>query len=206
MSDLWHKCAKMTKLERNEATVYIWTIVRSFPAGSLEYSFTGQDFSGDIAGNGAVEYGTREEALAALPAAQAIADALYPDDDLARRLAISNSRDSAASLERLKHLRSAARRAAKATLSQISAALAEEYPTLRGSLPPLPGIDATLDDLRSYPAQAVERAASRISEAYGLGLGSDWAQRHFGMDGDETAALAGHVGKRNALRMTGRIA
>lgn len=46
----------------------------------------------------------------------------------------------------------------------------------------------------TYLARAVTVAASRISEAYGLGAGSAWAERHFGAGGDERAAIAGHTG------------
>jgi len=47
---------------------------------------------------------------------------------------------------------------------------------------------------RRYCERAVQVAASRISECYGLGVGSEWAERHFGAEGDERAALAGHIG------------
>lgn len=35
---------------------------------------------------------------------------------------------------------------------------------------------------RYFLREAVAVAASRISEAYGMGLGEDWAMRHFGPD------------------------
>ena len=47
---------------------------------------------------------------------------------------------------------------------------------------------------RQFLADAVRAAAIRISECYGLGLGSEWAARHFAAEGDERAALRGHTG------------
>lgn len=43
---------------------------------------------------------------------------------------------------------------------------------------------------REFLREAVGVAAARISEAYGLGAGSEWAERHFGVAGDERAAEA----------------
>ena len=47
---------------------------------------------------------------------------------------------------------------------------------------------------RRFLSSAVQVAAARISECYGLGLGSDWAERHFGAAGNETAAIRSHTG------------
>lgn len=49
---------------------------------------------------------------------------------------------------------------------------------------------------RQYIEQAVGVAASRISQAYGLGAGSEWAARRFGSapDWTEQAAISSHTG------------
>jgi hypothetical protein len=39
-----------------------------------------------------------------------------------------------------------------------------------------------------FLSNAVQFAAARISEAYGLGVGTEWAQKHFGVYGDEAKA------------------
>lgn len=95
---------------------------------------------------------------------------------------------------------------------RIIVAVQKDYPSLRGYLMRRAAIIRTgsgVDDwrwdsslrgrarrARKFLREAVSVAAGRISEAYGLGTGSEWARLHFGpaARGDERAAVAGHVG------------
>lgn len=101
---------------------------------------------------------------------------------------------------------------AKALDTAITAAVRADYPDLCGFALRVPGPyrwDARADHgdggwrawrsqrerkaaLRRYLDRAVSVAAGRISECYGIGLGSAWAARHFGATpaGVETAATA----------------
>ena len=68
---------------------------------------------------------------------------------------------------------------------QIQAAVRADYPGLMGYLMPL-----SCRRARQFLRKAVGVAASRISEAYGLGTGTAWAHRHFRAAGDERRAQA----------------
>lgn len=104
--------------------------------------------------------------------------------------------------------------AAKQLADRIKQAVQQDYPDLRGYMIRLDAIVRTgpgPDDwrwdaskrgrgkrARVFLREAVAAAASRISEAHGLGSGSEWARRHFGKPGDERAAVASHVGADRA--------
>ena len=70
---------------------------------------------------------------------------------------------------------------------RIRAAVRADYPELMGYLMPMP---LKCRRARQVLREAVGVAASRISEAYGLGEGTKWAHRHFGAAGDERIAEA----------------
>ena len=68
---------------------------------------------------------------------------------------------------------------------RIRGAVRADYPELMGYLLPF-----SCRRARQFLGKAVAVAASRISEAYGLGEGTKWAHRHFGAAGDERIAEA----------------
>ena len=75
------------------------------------------------------------------------------------------------------HLRAAARD----LHARVYATASEDYPDLCGWLLPLPDRARAREEcaaLQRYMARVVAVAASRISEAYGMGEGARWAARH----------------------------
>jgi len=101
-------------------------------------------------------------------------------------------------------------RDARLLQSRIRAAVDVDYPGLCGwamRLDPIRRTGTGEDDwawdgsarakakrARKFLTEAVAVAARRISQAYGLGAGSEWARKHFGRAGDERLAVASHVG------------
>jgi hypothetical protein len=106
----------------------------------------------------------------------------------------------AAARRAVKLARAAAKRRYERTALAVQAAIREEHPGLTRYLAAV-GSPTTVDDWTRATGEVIRVAAGRISEAYGLGVGSEWARRHFDAPGDERPALAGHIGRSAAYRL-----